>query len=99
VESAGALLVAVVVNIARKETRELVEAVGVGAELLFVAEVPLAEHAGGVARVLEHARQRRLASRQAGLLLAGEDGPLQADALLPAAGHQGRPRGSADRAV
>src|SRR5262245_27020855 len=71
----------------------------VGAKLLLVAEVPLAEHAGGIAGVLEQTGLRGLASRQAGFLLAGEDRSFQADALLPAAGHQGCPRGRADRAI
>src|SRR5262249_40372814 len=99
VQLAVVFLLRVVIDVARQQADELVEAVRVGGVLLAVAQVPLAKDRRAIAGVLEQFRQGRLGLRQTGLLLAGVDGPLQADALLPTAGHQRRPRRRADGAV
>ena len=74
---------------------DLVEAALVGLIRRLVAQVPLAEDAGGVARRLQHLGQRRGPQGQP---LAFDDGVRHAVAKLVPAGHQRRARRRAGRA-
>ena len=82
------------------EPEEVVEPVRVRAELRLVAEVPLADEAGGVAVVLEQLRQRTAGRGQADSLPGAPaflSGSLERDALLIAAADQRRARRRAGR--
>ena len=54
-----------VVVSAAEEPEVLIEASPQGMELWFIAQVPLAKHARGIARLVEAIRQRRFLQRQA----------------------------------
>ena len=76
--------VLVVVDQAALETKEVVEAMRPGAELLLVTEVPLANERGAVAVVLQQLRQR-VAGRSQALVTGatrGAERHLDAHALL-----------------
>ena len=80
--------VLVVVHQPRQEAPEVVEAVRVRAELRLVAQVPLADESGGVAGVLDQARQRPPGGRQPTLGVGGggvAHRPLDPRALVVAA--------------
>ena len=98
---AGAVGVLVVVDVAALEAEEEVVAVRVGAVLLLVAEMPLAEERRGVAGVLQQLRQRVAGSRQSLFRGRGDaaEGRLDRGALLVPTGHEPGTRRAADRAV
>jgi len=102
-----------VVRAAAEETEELVEAVGIGPELIAITEVPFAEHGGVITVRLEDSRHGGFGHRQAEFAALLEPFRIvvaahvieadcafeSADALLITAGHESATRGTAFRTV
>jgi len=91
--------VLVVIDQAALESEEVVEPMGVGAELRLVAQMPLADETGAIAVVLEQLRQGA-ASRRQPLILShacGAERVLDPRSLLIAAADQHRSRRRAVR--
>lgn len=93
------LFVNVVVTAAIEEADEFVEAVFGRVVFISVTEVPLSEHGGGIAVVLEDAGNGGDRGVEADLVTTSDDDIDDAVSLLVATGEEGGASGAADRGV